>query len=536
MNPMKKYWPMPNSSPRKTQEKVFEWIANLPPSVKYILCEVPVGGGKSPIALTVSGWFAQSMGSAIILTPQRILQKQYEDSFESKRLASMYGRSNYECKPKRTNCEIGGKVKPACKSCPQAQAYAVAKAAPNLVLNYTIGLIYSMLDMDAFKERKLLVFDECHTLEHHLTEFYSVTVSERMSKKYKVAWKPVKTLAEAMYFLEEAYYPAVKSELMRLTKLVEEINNGTLLDGGPISKQDMETIEEHDSLLRHAKLIEMIMVMPEPQLLQNYVLVSDKTYFKFKELFGKKVFADLLEHKAERFLFMSSTILDKDAYCRDLGLDPSKAAFISLESEFEEENRPVIFMPKAKMTYGWDGPDRADDRKQMLDAVIGLCKENHPEHNGIVHTGSFQVAAWLIKEIEGKIPHRIYHHNPGSDRNRDEVITAFTDDDFTGPKILISPSITEGLDLKGDKGRFAIFAKTPYPFLGDAWVKRRMEMSQEWYSRQAMIGVIQGGGRVTRAHDDWGYTYILDSAFGQLYRSMQSKLPKWWKDAFQTIQ
>ena len=68
--------------------------------------------------------------------------------------------------------------------------------------------------------------------------------------------------------------------------------------------------------------------------------------------------------------------------------------------------------------------------------------------------------------------------------------------------VLISPSLTEGLDLKEDLGRFSIFVKVPYPFLGDEWVKRRLELSDEWYQRQAFQNIVQGGGRVVRTPDD----------------------------------
>ena len=91
------YWPMKNSIPRISQNKVLDWIDSLPSHIKYILCEVPVGGGKSPLALNVSAWFGKNFGNSYILTPQKILQKQYENSFEKRFLHSLYGKSNYKC-------------------------------------------------------------------------------------------------------------------------------------------------------------------------------------------------------------------------------------------------------------------------------------------------------------------------------------------------------------------------------------------------------------------------------------------------------
>ena len=98
-------------------------------------------------------------------------------------------------------------------------------------------------------------------------------------------------------------------------------------------------------------------------------------------------------------------------------------------------------------------------------------------------------------------------------------------------KLLISPSITEGLDLKGDLGRFAIFAKIPYPYLGDEWIKKRASIDQQWYLRQTVTNIIQGSGRIVRDKEDFGVTYILDTCWEHLYDSAKHLFPKWWKDA-----
>ncbi len=139
----------------------------------------------------------------------------------------------------------------------------------------------------------------------------------------------------------------------------------------------------------------------------------------------------------------------------------------------------------------------------------------------------------MVENLDGRVEHHIYHHNPESGDNRNDVIEAFTND--VKPRILISPSSTEGLDLKEDLGRFAVFVKVPFGNLGDQWIKRRMELSTEWYQRQALINIIQGGGRVVRSKDDWGKVYILDASFGYLFKMTCHQIPKWWREAYQTL-
>jgi Rad3-related DNA helicase len=520
---------MKGFSPRDTQVTVLNWIEKLPPNIKYILCEVPVGGGKSPLAITMSAWLSNGFGDASILTPQKILQKQYEESFDPSLIGSIIGKANFECNPKKTNCDIGDSIKPKCQSCPYRDNFNAAKVKPNVVMNYKIALLFSMIGVEFIRERKLMVFDECHTLEHHLTEFLAVTVSERMCKRYECKWRKPQDLNDAIEFLKNTYMPALRAKMAEFSNRVKEINQRAALGGG-VDKSDADLIKEYESMCeQHMRLDEMVK-MPIREFAEQYVFVPDKTFFRFKELYGARIFNSLVKPLADKFLFMSSTILDKDEFCKDLGIDPKEAAFISMDSEFPIENRPVMFMPTVKMTYGWD-KNEADKRK-MINKIVTLCKEYHPEDSGVIHTGSFQVANWLVQELKGKIPHRIMHHNPDGELSRDEVIAEFTNGDGS-LKLLISPSVTEGLDLKGDLARFNIIAKTPYPFLGDAWVKARQEKSQSWYNRQAMIAVIQACGRVVRGKEDWGYTYILDSSFAGLYNRITRNIPKWWKAGYE---
>lgn len=41
------FWPL-ESGMRQTQTDAFKWIESLPSHIKYIILEIPVGGGKSP--------------------------------------------------------------------------------------------------------------------------------------------------------------------------------------------------------------------------------------------------------------------------------------------------------------------------------------------------------------------------------------------------------------------------------------------------------------------------------------------------------
>lgn len=235
---------------------------------------------------------------------------------------------------------------------------------------------------------------------------------------------------------------------------------------------------------------------------------------------------------ADKFLFMSSTILNKKTFCNDLGIDEDEVSFLSLPSEFDVENRLVYYMPVMKMNAQWQKPENQSGRDAMIERIVGLL-DIHEGDSGILHTANYAIATWLTKELNGKVGHIIYSHNPDGDMKRSEAINHYIDS--TLPAILISPSITEGLDLKDDLARFAMIVKTPFGYLGDQWIKRRMEMSEEWYRRRAITGIIQAGGRIVRGLDDEGTVYILDASFDNLYQRSYNMVPQWWKESFTVL-
>jgi Rad3-related DNA helicase len=95
--------------------------------------------------------------------------------------------------------------------------------------------------------------------------------------------------------------------------------------------------------------------------------------------------------------------------------------------------------------------------------------------------------------------------------------------------VLVSPSSTEGLDLKDDLSRFQIICKIHWPYLGDKLVKSRMEKYRHWYAYQAVKSLIQARGRSIRTEEDYAVTYILDDAFDRLYSNNLRMFPKYFR-------
>lgn len=531
------HWAMPGYEPRESQKIALDWMAELPTKKRFILCQIPVGGGKSPIAISYASFLGRGfLGSSYILTPQRILQRQYEESFGDQNLQSVYGKANYLCHTKPgLDCDIGNDIKPACEDCPSKMAFEAIKRTPHVVLNYKLALLYSELfpgEDTVFPIKDLMVFDECHTLENKLVDHRAVEITRKRCDQMKLRFFKPRDLKEAHEWILDEYLEAITELFLELEKSVKAIDIKYEFSHGGLLPSELNAKRNFKKIARHRDLVKNLVKKDLETVEQRYVLMTDDTRFQFKEIYGANLFRHILEPKANRFLFMSSTILNFHEFATDMGLPEDEVAVISLPSEFAEDSRPVYFHPTSKMAYGWNKPEKQALRTKMSNKVIDLLNNKHGPDSGIIHTGSFQIAKWLISQLKGNIDHEIISHSGDDNASRDDSFKEFTDNKGARPMVLVSPSATEGLDLVEDTARFAIFVKVPYPNLSDEWITRRKDLSSEWYQRQAMIAIIQGGGRIVRSKEDWGVTYILDESFNYLWSQFKRLTPDWWKEAF----
>src|SRR6202795_3586086 len=82
------HWSHPTSPPRDTQIRALEWLEQNQ-DVKYLILEALVGAGKSHIGITYANYIqSPDARKSFVLPPQKILQKQYEDSFPRNRVFS----------------------------------------------------------------------------------------------------------------------------------------------------------------------------------------------------------------------------------------------------------------------------------------------------------------------------------------------------------------------------------------------------------------------------------------------------------------
>jgi hypothetical protein len=76
-----------------------------------------------------------------------------------------------------------------------------------------------------------------------------------------------------------------------------------------------------------------------------------------------------------------------------------------------------------------------------------------------------------------------------------------------------------------------VVCKAPYRNTNDSRVARRLADDQwAWYHRTALRTVIQACGRVVRAPDDYGATYLADDSLLDLFDRARADTPPWFRD------
>ena len=145
--------------------------------------------------------------------------------------------------------------------------------------------------------------------------------------------------------------------------------------------------------------------------------------------------------------------------------------------------------------------------------------KEHKKEKGIIHCHSYKIAHFLRKNIKKGKSRLIYH----TSEDRDEALERHKNS--TKPTILLSPSMTEGVDLKDDLSRFQIICKVPYPYLGDKLIRKKMNKWKWWYPFQTTKTVIQSVGRSVRSKDDTAVTYILDADWERFYNRNKALFP-----------
>jgi len=482
---------------------------------RVVVLEAPTGAGKSAIAVAL----AREAESAYLVTAQKILQDQYLRDFTD--LALMKGRSNYECLVVDTHAAAApcliGRTFPQCDECPYFRAKDVAIAAESTVMNYAYYLAETH-HAGGFGPRELLVLDEAHNVEGALMRFVELHLSD--ADLARVGCPERLPQGSDTYGLIEGALDLIPALTARLRE-----RNAELESLPPTSGRAVEALRSKrwlDSTLAGLALLAESVDAADAEWVVEEGRDPAGRILAFRPV-DVAVFAEpLLFRLGRRVLLMSATILDADTYLRALGLEPDEVAVVQAPSTFPADRRPIVVRPVARLTRH----HLATDLPKLTAAVAELMRR-HPDEKGIVHAHSYRIARSIEESLPNDLRKRLRSHADAV--GRDAALEAHLR--APGPTVLLTPSMTEGIDLADDAARWQAICKIPWPFLGDPQVAARRERDPAWYAWRACLTVVQAYGRSVRSADDQAVTYLLDAGFPAFLRQQRGRLPGWFLEA-----
>ena len=520
----------PFPEPRFGQLEIVQTINDaIRQGYKYIILEAGTGTGKSAIATTL----AKMYESAYILTMTKQLQSQYSNEFD---FPLVKGRGNFACLNNNleSTCDIG-----TCKTTPASSnffcPYGVAKN-PSLdaelafedsfggavfyqsanhchywnqkanAINSPITLMnydYAILELNYVKHfapRSLLILDEAHNIENKLMTTMEVTLYNRTLEK-----DINKRISDET--LKDGELEDWKMEIDAIRESYEDI------DLKEVTKNKADRIRSTISRLKTLSNN----LEKEPK---NWVIDAEETGVTFKPLRVHHYAKNNLLKYGDVVIFMSATILSHKMFSKWLGLNPNEVYHIKVDSPFTKEKRPIILNLAGKMS--------ANRIKKTAPKTIPILQEilkKHENDKGLIHTHSYKCQQYIVNNLYNS---RLISH---SSKNREQILNFFEKDE--NPLVLVSPSMSEGVDLPYDKCRFQVIYKMPFPYLGDKQVNMRMKRDKKWYAYKTVMTLMQAYGRGMRAEDDSCYTYIIDSDINMLFKSpmYRSLIPDFFKEA-----
>lgn len=568
MNFSNNRWSLIGYEPRPQQIDIINEILHaMDQGYKNIILEAGTGIGKSSIATTIANY----VDNSYIITMTNQLLQQYLHDFKYM-VKEIKGKDNYPCRfssEDKSKCmidEVNKKKfddynerlslheidpikypkpekptldKTCGQKCPFIQALNDAMESNKVITNYDF-LYYGGNFANILKERELLILDESHNLEQKIMNLTIKTLNRKtIYQTYKIDifdgiieedmtleqikrpnyWIEIcNKIMDILSRLQAEYINDLEKNFFKHTIHKTEVDYALfedMLKEDKIVEKYKKTISKYTELVEVLESEKWIIEVPKKK-----DILEDKTYRQNKKSKGLVVefkplnineYSNNILHFGETRLFMTGTLGSKDMFCKWIGIDPNETYYIYVKSPFPVENRPILRDYAGKMS-GWNKELNEPNWKND-DALLKIhdILEDHKDEKGVIHVSSNDQAWYIVNELKG-LCHRYLKVAYGP--NREQHIRDFEEDE--GNMVLVGAGIKDGVDFKGDKCRFQILFKMPFPSLAGAQVNIRKRYDPTWYIYQTVMPLMQAYGRGIRDVDDYCTTYVLDSDFDSL--------------------
>lgn len=541
IEPATAFFPLP--VPRQAQTEALEFFDDAyAKGYRDIVIAAPTGVGKTGIGAAGCYWAAQPFdtksekGGGYYLVTQKLLQDQIERDFPKFKwpAGSLMSAIEYPCCGPYSNCMIGSRRKPVCAAIKQGNCrYRTAKqsfeAAQLAVTNYPFYMTSCLYTK--MPSRRLIVCDECHTIERQLMSFVELVIGRDVLYKFAPGLLPLPPFHDREAFLlwlANTYLPVLTKKRKSLddavtnSVLTEEVEEALRNNENPQTSLGRRLNELDAHLTKVRIVIQELGDDPD-----NWVFWQegdgDAVNTICKPLYVD-AFARQFLDRSEIRLYMSAYPGPKRVFCRCLGLQPEDVAWLDLPSSFPKENRLVHLLLVGSMSRS--------NEQAVLPSLLRMCERilnKHEDQKGIIHCHKYSLGEAINSHLATtKHAGRILFARKARDR---QTMLRHHHQSML-PTVLLSPSMAEGFSLDDDLARFQIIAKMPYPYLGDQQIAARKDHDPDWYAMQTVMTVLQACGRIVRSETDFGSTYILDADFERLFQRHGDFFPGWFVESF----
>lgn len=472
---------------------------------RFVVLELPPGVGKSAV-----GWIlAHAYERGYFLTIQKLLQDQYTKELGDK-MVVLKGQNFYQCAahPEYTCEDSVCSVKKSIRelhagTCPYRVAVEKAVAADFSLFNMHSFYYQYRYGWFAGQKREVMVVDEGHLIENSFMSLIETT------------------LGEDSYAVDIPQYSRTVDYLPYLKDVLERVRS----EAGAVEDADEERVDA--AMVRRvlrlrktmAKLQALISDMESGR---EWVHAFDedrrsgKTKLVFKPLYVDHFIQEYLYSAADKIIIMSATIGSFKEFCKRSGIPKEQAAIIRGPSPFPVENRQVHYHGVGSM-----GRKNFESTFPKLIKQLAAILELHSKERGIIQAHSEWLAAKIVQALR----------SPRVTAKNGDVQQMLSTHARKSNSVIVAAGVATGLDLKDDLSRFQVIVKVPYPDLGDVQMRRRFELSQDYYFYLTGLTLMQAYGRSVRSETDSAVTYILDSDFGRYMHFHKHFLSDWFLEA-----
>lgn len=490
-----------------------------------VLVRAPTGSGKSLLARAIAGCARTKDSSdkdapcdAYYTTPQVSQLDDVADDDLLEDLNIVRGKNNYSCiLPGHTDTPVSQAkcVRDSSYECDvidECPYFSDRLAAEDgRIAAMTLAYFMQTAGSELFDQRDVIVIDEAHGLGDWAEMYGTISLSQRTVPMWDDIRVPsIDSLGQAVAFCEHLY----------------ELSGRRLNELKSLNTLDSEETGEREQLYRLRGDISWLLKDHESNAgTDDREWVADQSddgTVQIKPLNPERYLKHTIWDRGQKFALLSATILSKNSYCRQVGLDPANVSMVTVPHTFPVEYRPLYDVTQGAMTY-----EERDETLPKIAEVIARIMRKHRDQKGLIHCHSYDIQDKLHAHLADLgVEERLRKHSAA---RRDEQLDAWKES--RSSDVFLSVKMEEALDLSDELCRWQVLCKAPYENTRDSRVATRLENGRwGWYYRTALETVIQACGRVVRGPDDYGATYIADSSLLDVFSNARHDMPQWFKE------